>query len=500
MSLAHPESEALESYVIGAHDQISVREIEAHLRVCESCVEEVRRQVQVDLAMVEVAEGAAFCPGCGGLLASPRCSLCGAVAAVGGFRVERVLVQNAHGRMYLARDGAGQPVALKELAFVQAPDREALEAFEREARLLRQLSHPQIPRFLAAFRDGEGVHARLYLAQEYVEGESLQARLGRHQFSEEEAREVAEQVLGILEYLQCLAPMVFHRDIKPANLIRRPDGRIALVDFGAARDLGPTVGATLVGTFGYMPLEQLGGIVDATTDLYGLGATLSHLLSRREPWSFLEDPQALGRLNVSPGFRDWLGKLMARRAADRWPSAAAAAAALREPRPPKRRWALPRLRPSWGVGLAVAFVLSLGMAAAFLVMPAPGVREARLARGREAMETLEIERAAESAEIIYPFSMGPKTYRARVPLPPGLAGMGPQTLLAKVCASADGDVVEVSVQHGVHPSLQAEVVERLKRLKFPRQEVVGRRVPFCRQVRYVLEPTAAPTSASPANP
>ena len=65
-------------------------------------------------------------------------------------------MQNAHGRMYLARDPAGQPVALKELAFVQPPHPDAVAAFEREARLLRQLSHPQIPRFLAGLQRRRG--------------------------------------------------------------------------------------------------------------------------------------------------------------------------------------------------------------------------------------------------------------------------------------------------------------------------------------------------------
>jgi Protein kinase domain len=343
LELVHPAPEALELYVLGAHEEVPVQALEAHLRRCPACTDEVRRQAQLDLALAEAASDAVFCPACGGVILEARCPQCGAVAAVGDFRIDKVLVQNAHGRMYLARDRAGQAVALKELAFVQPPHPDAVAAFEREGRLLRQLSHPQIPRFVASFRAGEGVHTRLYLAQEYVEGESLLARMSRHQFSEEEAQAVALEVLTVLEYLQSLSPLVTHRDIKPANLIRRPDGRIALVDFGAARDLGPTAGATLVGTFGYMPLEQMGGIVDATTDLYALGATLCHLLSRREPWSFLDDPGALARLNVSAGFRERLGTLVARRPADRYPSARAAAAAFRA-RTGKRR----RLLPVWG--------------------------------------------------------------------------------------------------------------------------------------------------------
>jgi hypothetical protein len=278
MSLAHPEGAELEAYAMGVAEDLPVDQIETHLRVCPACTEEVRRQAQLELALRELAARTPVCPGCQGVLEASRCPRCGAIARVRGFEVCEVLVTNAHGRLYRARDGEGRAIALKELAFVQPPHPDALAAFEREARLLRQLSHPQIPRFVDAFSEGEGVHTRLYLAQEFVEGESLLLRLQRHQFAEEVVREIARQVLDVLVYLQRLSPMVFHRDIKPGNLILRPDGRVALVDFGAARDMGSTVGATLVGTFGYMPIEQLGGIVDATTDLYALGATLAHLL------------------------------------------------------------------------------------------------------------------------------------------------------------------------------------------------------------------------------
>jgi len=73
-------------------------------------------------------------------------------------------------------------------------------------------------------------------------------------------------------------PPVIHRDIKPANLIRRPDGRRALVDFGGVRvALRPEGGSTVVGTFGYMAPEQLHGEAKPATDIYGLGATLAAL-------------------------------------------------------------------------------------------------------------------------------------------------------------------------------------------------------------------------------
>jgi serine/threonine protein kinase len=139
-------------------------------------------------------------------------------------------------------------------------------------------------------------------------------------------------VLGVLAYLHGLSPPVLHRDLKPANLIVRPDGRLSLVDFGSAREVKPggTYQATVSGTFGYLPPEALGGTVDETADLYGLGATVLHLLTRRPPEETLWNESARLELLVQapPSFVAWLGRLTARKRTDRFTSAAEALAAL----------------------------------------------------------------------------------------------------------------------------------------------------------------------------
>src|SRR3989454_8064526 len=282
------------------------------------------------------------CPSCSSQLNGDRGPLCAAAARAGVFPVGSVLAQSPHGRTYRAQGPSGM-VALKELVFALVPTAQQLDAFEREARLLGSVSHPQIPRLIDSFREGEGPSLRLYLAQELVEGEPLSSRIG---IDESEARFIARQLLHILRYLHERG--IVHRDVKPANVLRRPDGTLALVDFGAARAVeGVTHGATLVGTFGYMPPEQLGGTVDATADLYALGATLVHLVGRKAPEDILgpDLELRLDHLNVSPGFRAFLSRLTARKRTSRPASAVEALLALDAPaprnRPVRTRFLLP---------------------------------------------------------------------------------------------------------------------------------------------------------------
>jgi serine/threonine protein kinase len=300
-----PTREDLELYVSGNYDG-DVAALERAIAEDPALAAQLAEEAKLEVLLREAGAAAAFCAACDELVRDTRCAACGAALRPGGYVVERVLVSNAHGRMYVARDADGKRVALKELAFVQAPGAAAAVAFEGEAKLLRALDHAAIPRFVASFEEGTGVHARYYLAQELVEGAALDRELEQHFYKEDEVVELARAVLGVLVYLQSLSPMVIHRDVKPANLIRRADGSIALVDFGAALVGGASQGSTTIGTFGYMPVEQLAGVVDATTDVYALGTSLVHLLTRQEPWRILQDPALT--MNVSAPLRAWLAK------------------------------------------------------------------------------------------------------------------------------------------------------------------------------------------------
>jgi serine/threonine protein kinase len=318
-----PSREDLELYVSGNYDG-DVGALERAIVDDPAVAAIVADEARFDMLLRDAATAATFCVACNELVRGERCDNCGAAVRPGGYQVERVLVSNAHGRMYLARDADGKRVALKELAFLHAPSTAALAAFEREAKFLRALEHPAIPRFCASFEEGRGVHTRYYLAQELVEGKALD-QLDDHWYSEPEIIDIAKQVLAILVYLQSLSPMVIHRDIKPANLLRRSDGSIALVDFGAAHVYGTTAGSTTIGTFGFMPIEQLAGIVDATTDVYALGASLLNLLTRQEPWRLAQTRMTI---NVSAPLRAYLDKLTAGDPRARFASAKDALAAL----------------------------------------------------------------------------------------------------------------------------------------------------------------------------
>ncbi|HEY8210734.1 MAG TPA: serine/threonine-protein kinase [Myxococcaceae bacterium] len=292
-----------------------------------------RVQAAVSSAHAESGEACVSCHSAA--VDGTRCSHCGAAQVAGGYRAVRVIAQTAHSRMYLAEDENGRRVALKELMFALVPGVEQIASFEREAAVLRNLSHSQIPAFVRAFTEGTGVGTRLYLAQEFIDGESLQQRVARQRLTEDEAWNLAEQALEVLHHLHTRDPRLIHRDVKPANLILRERGPMALVDFGAVRDLTRelTHGSTLVGTFGYMPPEQLGGTVDASSDLYALGATLLHGLTGIPPSDLLVDGMELKfdhkLQGVSDELRAFLQKLVAPRRSGRFASSEAALETLR---------------------------------------------------------------------------------------------------------------------------------------------------------------------------
>jgi len=174
------------------------------------------------------------CAGCGRRTRESRCAHCGAALWAGAFKVRRVLGQSPYSRTYLARGADAEDVVLKELLFTLVPDIQQIEAFEREARLIQGLSHPSIPKLLAFFQEGTGVHLRLYRASEFVPGASLLERIKLDRFSEKQARGFARQVLQILSYLICATTSPESCSPSPAEpkpIRRLPGPKVARTEF-----------------------------------------------------------------------------------------------------------------------------------------------------------------------------------------------------------------------------------------------------------------------------
>ncbi|MGC9349920.1 MAG: protein kinase domain-containing protein [Anaerolineae bacterium] len=197
------------------------------------------------------------------------------------------------GTVYLADDNrlTGRRCAIKEMSPSElAPqDRNwSINAFRREAEILAQLSHPG----LTAVTDFFAEHGNWYLVMDFVEGETLAARLAsspKGRFPIKEALRVVRQLLDVLDYLHNREPRVVFRDLKPGNVMITPEGQIKLIDFGIARFFKPgkTQDTTFLGTPGYAAPEQYGGMgqSDPRTDIYSLGVVLNQMVTGHDPTS-----------------------------------------------------------------------------------------------------------------------------------------------------------------------------------------------------------------------
>lgn len=221
-----------------------------------------------------------ICAQCIGETPDRPCAACGGEPLLfGRFRYEQRLGTGRSGTTWKATDvGSGRIVACKDVPLALASDKQ-VELVEREVRVLRQLDHPAIPRYIAHGVEGNRRTRRLVIVETFVPGVPLRAPA-----SEDEVLDVLESLADILEYLHELRPPVVHRDVKPANVLR--DGRtLYLLDFGSVRDAlpGTIAGSTVTGTFGYMAPEQFRGEAEPASDWYGAGALAWWMLTGIEP-------------------------------------------------------------------------------------------------------------------------------------------------------------------------------------------------------------------------
>lgn len=234
------------------------------------------------------------------------------------YRIEEVLGQGDISITYGACSLDGkQRVVLRELHFDRLQHWKSYELFEREVQTLSRLKHPALPHMLEHFELKHGERHRFYLVSERIEAINLDEKLRQGwRPTESEVRDIGQQLLDILSFLQRQEPPLIHRDIKPSNILLDEAGKIYLIDFGAVQEafrLRGGGGSTVIGTFGYMAPEQFVGKAVPQSDLYGVGATLLHLMAGRSPaeMSQLElRVQFASEVRCSRAFSLWLERLL----------------------------------------------------------------------------------------------------------------------------------------------------------------------------------------------
>ncbi len=210
-------------------------------------------------------------------------------SSVGPYRIERLLASGGMGEVYRARDTTlGRDVAIKILPRHFTADPERLARFEREARMLAALNHPNIGAIYGLEAAAGGVRA---LVLELVEGETVADRIQRGPVTVTDALTIARQIADALDAAH--EKGIIHRDLKPANIKVTPGGVVKLLDFGLAKaatgelqsptvTVGSTQEGTILGTAAYMSPEQARGqAVDKRTDIWAFGCVLYEMLTGR---------------------------------------------------------------------------------------------------------------------------------------------------------------------------------------------------------------------------
>lgn len=208
---------------------------------------------------------------------------------LGPYEIVAPLGAGGMGVVYRARDGRlDRDVAIKMIAPSLASDPDAVRRFEREARAVAALSHPNI----VALHDVGQTDGVPFAVTELLDGESLRARLTRGALPWRQAAATARAIAEGLAFAH--ARGIIHRDLKPDNVFLTADGHVKILDFGLAHVMralpdgadSPTLGGTMtgaiVGTIGYAPPEQLRGeAIEPTADIFSLGCVLYEMVAGR---------------------------------------------------------------------------------------------------------------------------------------------------------------------------------------------------------------------------
>lgn len=262
------------------------------------------------------------------------CQSCGSqLELLGRYRVLRLLSdKTGFGKVYQAYE-QDKPKILKVLKAELSQDAKAVELFQHEVTVLKQLSHPGIPQVDGYFqyqtRNGLILHC---FVMEQIEGPNLEQWL-----KQQENRPISQaQAIAWLKQLATILDLVhgkqyLHRDIKPSNIMIRPNGQLVLIDFGTARQITTTYLAqlhngegsmTAIMSSGYSPLEQMKGQAVPQSDFFALGRTFVFLLTGKHPLDMYDIQRNVlhwrnHTTDISPLFLDLIDWLMAPEIAQR---------------------------------------------------------------------------------------------------------------------------------------------------------------------------------------
>ncbi|MEH2120748.1 protein kinase domain-containing protein [Nostoc sp.] len=266
------------------------------------------------------------------------------------YRIIQILGQGGFGRTYLAEDQRrfNELCAIKELISTATEAlawKKAQELFNREAAILYQIEHPQVPKFRERFEQDQ----RLFLVEDYVAGQTYRTLLAERQavgktFTEAEVLQLIQLLLPVLEHIHSRG--IIHRDISPENIILRDsDAKPVLIDFGVVKELAERLRspnspmpATTVGKLGYSPSEQMqtGGAYPSS-DLYALAVSAIVLLTGKEPRDLFDENQLTWNwqrwVRVNPRFAQVLNRMLNHIPSDRYQSAANVSQALQLAQP-----------------------------------------------------------------------------------------------------------------------------------------------------------------------
>jgi hypothetical protein len=240
---------------------------------------------------------------------------------LGVYEVAAQIGEGGMGQVYRARDTKlDRDVAIKILPEAFAHDVDRLARFQRQAKTLASLNHPNIA-IIHGLEQAGDVHA---LVMELVEGEDLSQRIARGAIPIDEALPLAKQIAEALEAAH--EQGIIHRDLKPANIKITNDGVVKVLDFGLAKAMEPAAGSSasmsmsptitspamvtgvgvLLGTAAYMSPEQVRGRqVDKRTDIFAFGCVLFEMLAGRRPFQGDDVTEILGRIVTAEP--DWTG-------------------------------------------------------------------------------------------------------------------------------------------------------------------------------------------------